>query len=84
MDLVVNEEFTKMYSDEELMGARRIQASLNTNYCGAPAVSCARERADFRSALFFVAVSATCRKQYWHRYVLDPLAVVFYRLLQHQ
>lgn len=26
MDLVINEEFTKMYSDEELLGARRIQA----------------------------------------------------------
>lgn len=25
MDLVVNEEFTKMYSEEELLGARRIQ-----------------------------------------------------------
>ena len=26
MDLAVNEEFTRMYSEEELMGARRIQA----------------------------------------------------------
>lgn len=25
LDLVVNEEFTKMYSEEELLGARRIQ-----------------------------------------------------------
>lgn len=25
MDLAVNEEFTRMYSEEELMGARRIQ-----------------------------------------------------------
>lgn len=28
MDLAVNEEFTRMYSEEELMGARRIQARL--------------------------------------------------------
>lgn len=27
MDLAVNEEFTRMYSEEELMGARRIQVS---------------------------------------------------------
>lgn len=25
MDLTVNEEFTKMYSEDELLGARRIQ-----------------------------------------------------------
>lgn len=28
MDLAVNEEFTRMYSEEELMGARRIQARM--------------------------------------------------------
>ena len=28
MDLAVNEEFTRMYSEEEVMGARRIQARL--------------------------------------------------------
>ena len=27
MDLAVNEEFTKMYSEEELLGARRIQVT---------------------------------------------------------
>lgn len=30
MDLVVNEEFTKMYSEEELLGARRIQVRRKT------------------------------------------------------
>lgn len=52
MDLVVNEEFTKMYSDEELMGARRIQASLSTYYCGTPAVFYACGRANARSAQY--------------------------------
>lgn len=30
MDLAVNEEFTRMYSEEELMGSRRIQARVET------------------------------------------------------
>lgn len=29
MDLAVNEEFTRMYSEDELMGARRIQVQKN-------------------------------------------------------
>lgn len=30
MDLAVNEEFTRMYSEEELMGSRRIQVRVET------------------------------------------------------
>lgn len=32
MDLAVNEEFTRMYSEEELMGARRIQVDTKTGF----------------------------------------------------
>lgn len=40
MDLAVNEEFTRMYSEEELMGARRIQ------------VHVAKSRGNKRTAMF--------------------------------
>lgn len=30
MDLAVNEEFTRMYSEDELMGARRIQVHIKS------------------------------------------------------
>lgn len=33
MDLAVNEEFTKMYSEEELLGARRIQVTSPGGIC---------------------------------------------------
>ena len=50
MDLAVNEEFTRMYSEEELMGARRIQVHVHQS-------EVAREKEDKR---VFPGIVAVC------------------------